>query len=125
MMGLLDVLMGNASETDAATVNDELAPILGEAESVVSAYKLVRDLIVLTTGRLILIDKQGLTGRKVNYHSIPYRAITHFVVETAGHFDTDSELKVWVSGQDTPIEIELNKKAAGGVQKTLANQLFR
>jgi hypothetical protein len=125
MMGLLDVLMGNASETDAATVNDELAPILGEAETVVGAYKLVRDLIVLTTGRLILIDKQGVTGRKVNYHSIPYRAITQFIVETAGHFDTDSELKIWVSGQETPIEIELNKKAAGGVQKTLANQLFR
>ena len=89
-MGLFDALLGNASETDAQAVAEELAPVLGAGESVVSAYKLVRDLIVFTSGRMILIDKQGLTGRKVNYHSIPYKSITQFVVETAGHFDTDS-----------------------------------
>ncbi|AYA65711.1 MULTISPECIES: PH domain-containing protein [unclassified Alteromonas] len=123
-MGLFDALLGNASETDAQAVAEELAPVLGAGESVVSAYKLVRDLIVFTSGRMILIDKQGLTGRKVNYHSIPYKSITQFVVETAGHFDTDSELKIWVSGQDAPVEIELSKNAAQGVQNALANQMF-
>lgn len=123
-MGLFDTLLGNASETDAQAVQEELSPVLAESESVVSAYKLVRDLIVFTNKRFILIDKQGLTGRKVNYHSVPYRAVTQFIVETAGHFDTDSELKVWVSGQDAPLEVELSSKAAGPVQQTLATQLF-
>ncbi|MEG3766833.1 PH domain-containing protein [Alteromonas sp. 14N.309.X.WAT.G.H12] len=123
-MGLFDVLLGNASETDADAVYEELSPVLAETETVVSAYKLVRDLIVFTSSRMILIDKQGLTGRKVNYHSIPYKAITQFVVETAGHFDTDSELKIWISGQDSPVEIELNRNASQGVQKALATQLF-
>ncbi|MEC8228827.1 MAG: PH domain-containing protein, partial [Pseudomonadota bacterium] len=45
-MGLLDELMGNASEVDVAEVQEELQPILGNAENVVSAFKLVRDLIV-------------------------------------------------------------------------------
>ncbi len=123
-MGLFDTLLGNASETDAQAVQEELSPVLAESESVVSAYKLVRDLIVFTNKRFILIDKQGLTGRKVNYHSVPYKAVTQFIVETAGHFDTDSELKIWVSGQDAPLEVELSSKAAGPVQKTLASQLF-
>ncbi|OFC68814.1 PH domain-containing protein [Alteromonas confluentis] len=123
-MGLFDALLGNASETDPQAVGEELSPVLGDNETVVSAYKLVRDLIVFTSGRLILIDKQGLTGRKVNYHSIPYKSITQFVVETAGHFDTDSELKIWVSGQDQAIEVELSKNAAQGVQHQLANRLF-
>lgn len=123
-MGLFDALLGNASETDVAAVAEELSPVLSDSEEVVSAYKLVRDLIVFTSGRMILIDKQGLTGRKVNYHSIPYKAITQFVVETAGHFDMDSELKIWVSGQDQPVEIELSKNASQGVQKALASQMF-
>ncbi|MCW8109662.1 PH domain-containing protein [Alteromonas ponticola] len=123
-MGLLDTLMGNASETNAEEVKDELAAILADNEQVVKAYKLVRDLVIFTTGRVMFIDKQGLTGRKVNYHSIPYRAITQFVVESAGHFDTDSELTLWVSGQNSPLKIELSKNAAQGVQKTLAQQLF-
>ena len=55
---------------------------------------MIRDLFVFTNKRLILVDKQGLTGNKVEYHSLPYRTITHSRVETAGHFDLDAELKV-------------------------------
>lgn len=123
-MGLFDTLMGNASETDAQAVYDELKPILADNEMVTAAFKLVRDLSVFTNKRLIIIDKQGLTGRKVNYHSIPYKSITQFVVETAGHFDTDAELKLWLSGKSDVIEIELSKSSAQDVQKNLANQMF-
>lgn len=123
-MGLLDTLMGNASEVDVAEVEEQLAPVMGDNETLTTAYRLVRDLIVFTSGRVIIIDKQGISGRKVSYLSIPYKSITQFVVETAGHFDMDSELKIWVSGQDAPVEVELSKNAAAGVQKTLANRLF-
>jgi len=124
-MGLFDTIMGNASETDAGAVNEELGPILADNETVTAAFKLVRDLSVFTNKRLILIDKQGLTGRKVNYHSIPYKSITQFVVETAGHFDTDAELKLWLSGRSDAIEIELSKSSAQDVQQNLANQMFK
>ena len=129
-MGLFDTLLGNASETSAEAVNEELMPILAANESVTAAFKLVRDLSVFTNKRLIpacrliLIDKQGLTGRKVNYHSIPYKSITQFVVETAGHFDTDAELKIWLSGKADAIEIELSASSAQEVQRNLATQLF-
>lgn len=123
-MGLLDALMGNASEVDVAEVQEELAPILGDSERVVSAYKLVRDLIVFTSNRFMFIDKQGMTGRKVDYHSVPYKAITQFKVETAGHFDLDAELKIYISGQSEPLEFELKSDTAKGVQKSLANAMF-
>ena len=123
-MGLLDAILGNASEVDSSEVSEELAPILGTNESVERVFKEVRDMYVFTSSRLILIDKQGLTGRKVEYHSIPYRAITQFKVETAGHFDMDAEFKVWVSGQSEPIEKELNKDTVVGIQKTLADFMF-
>ncbi|MPY23079.1 PH domain-containing protein [Shewanella psychropiezotolerans] len=121
-MGLLDSLMGNASEVNLEELADELGPILADNEELQLAYKLIRDMFVFTNKRLILIDKQGLTGKKVSYHSIPYKAITHFEVETAGRFDMDSELKLWISGQDKPLVKELKKGTdVVGIQKTIAN----
>lgn len=123
-MGLLDKVLGNASEVDAGEVSEDLAPILSGSESVERVFKEIRDMYVFTNKRLILIDKQGLTGRKVEYHSIPYRAITQFKLESAGHFDMDAELKIWISGQSEPVEKELNKDTVVGIQKTLADAMF-
>ena len=98
-MGLLGGLMGNASEVDGDKLQQELADILVAGESVDSAYKVLRDTFVFTNKRLILIDRQGLTGKKVEYLSVPYKSMVSFAVETAGTFDMDSELKIWISGQ--------------------------
>ena len=98
-MGLLGGLMGNASEVDGDKSQQELADVLVAGESVDSAYKVLRDTFVFTNKRLILIDRQGLTGKKVEYLSVPYKSMVSFAVETAGTFDMDSELKIWISGQ--------------------------
>lgn len=97
-MSLMNALMGNANAVDVQAVQTELAALLIPGERVEQAYKLVRDLIVFTDKRLMLVDKQGITGKKVEYHSIPYEKISHFSVETAGSFDLDAELKVAMSG---------------------------
>ncbi|WP_373894138.1 PH domain-containing protein [Virgibacillus natechei] len=109
-MGLFDGVMGNASEMDAQKAEKELRELLSTTEKVEHAYKLIRDLMVFTNKRLILVDKQGVTGKKVEYHSIPYQNITHFSIETAGTFDMDAELKLWVSGSAEPIEKTFNKQ---------------
>ncbi|GAA0361808.1 PH domain-containing protein [Bowmanella denitrificans] len=123
-MGFLDALLGNAAEVDKSEVAEELAPILADTEQIDRVYKLIRDMYVFTNKRLLLIDKQGMTGRKVEYHSIPYRAITQFKVETAGHFDMDAELQIWISGSAEPIKKELKKNTAVGIQRSLANWMF-
>ena len=109
-VGLLDGLMGNASEIDPARIEGDFARVLAPGARIEKAYQLIRDLFVFTDKRLILVDKQGLTGNKVEYHSLPYRNITHFSVETAGHFDLDAELKIWISGNPLPIEKRFNKQ---------------
>ncbi len=101
-MGLISGMLGHASTVDVKTIEAEIVPLLGTEEPVELAFKLVRDLIVFTNKRLILVDKQGITGKKVEYHSIPYKSISHFSVETAGHFDLDSELNIYISGSPTP-----------------------
>ncbi|XXT17186.1 PH domain-containing protein [Sorangium sp. So ce429] len=99
----MDGLMGNASQVDAQSIAREMGPVLVQGEQVQLAYKVIRDFFVFTERRLILVDKQGMTGKKVEYHSIPYRSITHLSVETAGHFDLDAELKIWLSGAQEPL----------------------
>lgn len=102
-------LFGNAHTIDNAKAQQEYARLLGQNEQVYAAFLLIRDTMLFTDRRLILVDKQGLTGKKVEYHSIPYRSIAHFAVETAGHFDLDAELKLWISGESVPIEKTFTK----------------
>ncbi|MCF8010477.1 MAG: PH domain-containing protein [Clostridiales bacterium] len=108
-MGLFDGLMGNASEISVDDIQKEFASILSTNEQVDKAYKLIRDLFIFTNKRLILVDKQGVTGKKIEYHSIPYKNISHFKIETAGNFDLDAELKIWISGVQEPISKQFNK----------------
>jgi len=125
-VGLLDGLMGNASEIDPARIQGDFGRVLAVGERVEKAYQLIRDLFVFTNKRLILVDKQGLTGNKVEYHSLPYKNITHFSVETAGHFDLDAELKVWISGSPMPIQKRFNKQLnIYDVQSVLASYVLR
>lgn len=107
-MGIFNGLMGNASEINLDALIKEYNKILAENERIEKAYKLVRDLFIFTNKRLILVDKQGVTGKKTEYHSIPYKSITHFSIETAGHFDLEAELKIWISGTALPIEKQFN-----------------
>ncbi|MBD7911610.1 PH domain-containing protein [Clostridium cibarium] len=108
-MGLLGGLMGNASEVNIQEIENEYANLLTPTERIEKAYKLIRDMFIFTDKRLILIDKQGVTGKKTDYHSIPYKSITQFSIETAGHLDLDAELKIWVSSMALPIQKQFNK----------------
>lgn len=108
-MGLFNGLMDNASEVDINEVQKEFINVIAENEKIEKAYKLIRDMFIFTSKRLILVDKQGVTGKKVEYHSIPYKSITHFSIETAGNFDLDAELKIWTSGAQAPIQKQFNK----------------
>ena len=102
-------LFGNAHTIDPGKAHQEYARLLTRTEQVHGAYQLVRDTLLFTDRRLLLIDKQGMTGKKVEYHSVPYKAVTHFSVETAGHFDLDAELKVWISSTPTPLSMTFTK----------------
>lgn len=102
-MGLLSGLMGNASEVDGEELESLLNEILAPGENLEKAYKVIRDLFLFTNKRLILVDKQGMTGSKMEVLSIPYGKITKFSKESAGHFDMDAELKIWIGSDKEPL----------------------
>ena len=81
---------------------DEFGKIINDflidGETVISAYKSLRDGVVFTNKRIIAINVQGITGKKQDYTSIPYSKISTFSLETAGVFDLDTELELYMSG---------------------------
>ncbi|WMN59862.1 PH domain-containing protein [Pseudoalteromonas xiamenensis] len=105
-MGLLSGLMGNASEVDENELDKLLNNTLIPDETIEKAYRVIRDMFVFTNKRLILIDKQGMTGSKIEMLTIPYSKITKFSKESAGHFDLDAELKIWVGSESEPLSRE-------------------
>jgi hypothetical protein len=65
-------------------------------ERVGLAYQLGRDMIILTTKRVISVDVEpGSKGSTVEWKSIPYEAIKGFSVESAGSFDREDEIKLF------------------------------
>ncbi len=82
---------------------------LSPDEKILLYYKHSRDKIIFTDKKIIAIDIQGLTGKKKQFRLFPYSKITSYSVETAGTFDWDSDLKIWVSGVGV-FAVKLGKK---------------
>ena len=75
-----------------------VAPMFVPSEQIIQTFKGVRDGVIFTTKRIIVINIQGLTGKKKEFTTLPYSKIQAMSVETAGIFDLDSELELWFSG---------------------------
>jgi hypothetical protein len=125
-MGLFNKIIGNASVVSIDQLQDKYSKLLIEEEQVELGFKLFRDVFMFTNKRLILIDIQGITGSKIEYKSLPYRNISRFSLETAGTFDLDAELKIWISSEDHPtVSKKFNKDInVYEVQKHLATKVL-
>jgi hypothetical protein len=125
-MGLFSSLFGNAGIATPEELNKDYSKLLTDAETIEVGFKLIRDVFIFTNKRLILVDKQGITGKKVEYMSILYKSISRFSVETAGRFDLDAELKIWVSSEVSPsVSKRFNKQVnIYDLQKVLAEHVL-
>lgn len=121
-MGIFSALMGNAGQANEEQLINQYGQLLIEDEKIEMGFKLIRDVFIFTNKRLILVEKQGITGSKIEYKSIAYKAISRFSVETAGTFDLEAELKIWVSSEENPSIIKQFTKSVNvyDVQKVLA-----
>ncbi|CAM2772994.1 PH domain-containing protein [Flavobacterium frigoris] len=69
-MGIFSALLGNAGAVTQEQLTKEYGQLLIDGEEIELGFKLIRDTFIFTTKRLILVDKQGLTGSKTEYKSI-------------------------------------------------------
>jgi hypothetical protein len=86
------------SACDTKEIAPSVAPLMIVGEEIISCFKGARDHVVFTNKRLIVVNVQGMTGKKRDYSSLPFSKVQAFSVETAGTFDLDAELDLWFSG---------------------------
>lgn len=95
-------------KTEIGTLAAKYGAVLMEGEQVEMEFKGLRDGMVFTDKRMIVINSQGITGKKVEVASYPWRSISAFSVENSGTFDLDAELKMCGSGWGI-CEVQLGK----------------
>ena len=78
-------------------------------EEIAFAFTSMRDKLIFTDKRVVSVNVQGITGKKVDYTSIPYSKIQVFSIETSGTLDLDSELDITISGLGT-VRFELSSQ---------------
>ncbi len=94
-------ILENASQISNEQVKKEYEVLFVEDESIEKAFLLIRDVFLFTNKRLILVNKQGIIGKKTKVIFIPYTKINIFSVETTGDLDLEAELRIWISGSST------------------------
>ena len=126
-MGLFSALLGNAGAVNQETLQNDYGKLLIEGEVIELGFKLIRDTFIFTNKRLILVEKQGITGSKIEYKSIIYKSISRFSIETAGTFDLEAELKIWVSSEVNPSIVKQFNKSVNvyDVQSVLAHHVLK
>ena len=102
-MGLLGGSREDAARSVSRREHSVWTRLLAPGEQVQELYRLPRTTFLFTSRRLILVE-EAMTGRRVDYLSIPYRSITHFAVEAGGVFAADADLRIWVAGRTSPVE---------------------
>lgn len=122
---MLGRLLGNAGVLSSEGIQRDFGRLLADDEQVYAGFKVIRAPWIFTDRRLILVDAQGMTGRKKEYLSIPYSKITMVSVETTGAFDLDAELKLWISSDSVPIEKKFNKSVDGYAVQGLLTQFVK
>ena len=83
---------------DTRAYADFITPMFVPGEEIIGTYQAIRDGVVFTNKRIMVINVQGITGKKKDCTSLPYSKIQAYSVETAGTIDLDSELEIWFSG---------------------------
>ncbi len=88
-------------------VPNDIYDMLVDGEVPECAYKTIRDVAVFTNKRLIVRDSQGITGKKVEIYTLPYKSINMYSSENAGRIDFNAEIELWTRAGH--IKIKLSK----------------
>jgi len=86
-MEFRDKPMENLMRLQEKDICKNVNALLLEGEQIVGAYKTVRDQVVFTSHRIIMVDMQGVTGTRQQLFVLPYRKVLHYGIQTAGFGD--------------------------------------
>jgi hypothetical protein len=125
-MGLFTGTAKSGGSTETKKFYAEYGQLLVDGEIIEVGFVVFRDTFLFTNKRLILVEIQGISGKQLEYLSIPYSKITKFSVQTGGSFDLNAELKLWIGSETIPLEKRFNQElSVYDVQKILASHVLK
>lgn len=88
-------------------IPEDVKDLLVEGEVAIAAYKTFRDSAIFTNKRIIVRDAQGITGKKVEIYSLPYKSIYMWSTENAGKLlDFNAEVELWTKAGHIKIKLQ-------------------
>lgn len=125
-MGIFTGAPKSAGSSESKKLHSNYGQLLSDGEIIETGFVVFRDTFLFTNKRLILVDVKGISGKSVEYLSIPYSKIMKFSVQTGESFDLDAELKLWIGSESIPLEKKFNKEVnVYEVQKVLASHVLK
>lgn len=91
------------------SVPKDVMNMMVNGEQPYAAFKTVRDVAVFTNFRLVVRDSQGITGKKIETYSLPWKSVDMWSSENAGTFDFNAEIELWTRAGH--VKINLSKGA--------------
>ena len=125
-MGLFSGTGKDVGAAETKKFHSDFGQLLVDGEIIEMGFVVFRDTFLFTNKRMILVEIQGVSGKQIEYLSVPYGKITRFSVQTGGSFDLDAELKLWIGSDTIPLEKKFTKEVnVYEVQKVLARHVLK
>lgn len=87
-------------------IPSDVMDVLVNGERPVAAYKTIRDSAIFTDKRLIVRDAQGITGKKVEIYSLPWKSVDMWSSENAGIIDFNAEHELWTRAGHVKVHLK-------------------
>jgi hypothetical protein len=128
---IIDWFGDNAKQVSASEAQSTFTttmPILLADETVEIAFKSGRDYTCFTDKRVLLVDVQGVFGKKIVFTTILWKSIHAYSVQTAGALlDRDMDMKLYtniIGLGDVSQDFRHGKADLFAIQKVLCNHIL-
>lgn len=86
--------------------SDDIMGMLTPGEQIFAAFATIRDIAAFTNKRLIVRDAQGITGKKIEIYSLPWKSVILWSSENAGVLDINAEIELWTHAGHLKINLK-------------------
>jgi hypothetical protein len=128
---IIDWFGDNAKQIDAGNAERIFKtemPVLLENEKIQLIFKSGRDYTAFTNYRLMVIDVQGVFGKKIEFQTVLWKSVCAYSIQTAGaFFDRDVEMYLHTNMLHWPtITQDFRKDRCNlfGIQRCLSNHIL-
>jgi len=123
-MSILSGLFGKATAMSLDEVMEEFGDYLVDSEEfIIVAYEFIRDTIIFTNKRFIVVDVKGLSGKRKIIKSIKYDVVSSFTIETDSWLTASVKLSVWTDNEKLRYKLS-SKTDCAKLSRELTTRLF-